>query len=183
MRRLLVLGVLSGVLGCDKPCLSNCYGAEESSDCLQLCGCEFPYSITHFGGRVITEDGREFLIQDIPNSERYYVADVYDCKMRCGQLCFRFAKGWNLLKCVDFCGCGMFVTETTARSQHPTVLLQTQVPEDECLKQCQELCADADCVPVCQADRCTDTGSWGLAVFLAMFVGLLLSAVYLARRK
>lgn len=190
MKKLLLLGVLGSVYGCDKPCLSNCYGgAEESAHCLQLCECEYPYSIARFGGRVVTEDGREFVITDIPSSESYYVSEVYDCKLRCGQLCFRFAQGWNLLKCVDFCGCGMFVTETTARSQHPSVLLQIESQQvqgdDPCRQQCRALCHDDICMTVCEADLCArPMDSWSvLAIFLAVFAGILIMAVYLARRK
>jgi len=198
MRVLLLLGVLSGALACDRPCLGNCFGTPETVDCLHMCGCEYPYSIAHFGGRVVTEDGREFLVQDIPGSELHYVADVYDCNLRCGQLCFRFTKGWNLLKCVDFCGCGMFVTETTARAQHPTVLLQEpDLPvllqkeqieaeeEGQCLQQCRVLCQDELCTTVCQADLCAaPVDSWSaLAIFLGLFFGVLLCALCLAKRK
>jgi hypothetical protein len=83
----------------------------------------------------------------------------------------------------------MFVSETTARAQHPTVLLQKEQleaeEEDQCLQQCRVLCKDELCITVCQADLCgAPVDSWSaLALFLGLFIGVLLCALYLAKRK
>ena len=133
---------------------------------------------------MVTEDGREFLIQDIPTSETQYVSDVYDCNLKCGQLCFRFAKGWNLIKCVDFCGCSMFVTETTVTSSHSSVFnfqkdtLEAEEEED-CLQQCRVICENDKCTTVCQADVCGSSPSATTLVlaFIGVIAGVFTCAV------
>ena len=112
MFRPCILLLLAGAaFACNKACLDLCFPYHNEKLCFEQCGCNGPVA---FAPEIVTEDGRRFKVATVPanatpNDDSYH---YMGCNVNCGEVCFRFTVGYNLLNCVvGHCGCNALVSE------------------------------------------------------------------------
>mmetsp|Transcript_21855 Transcript_21855/g.39848 ORF Transcript_21855/g.39848 Transcript_21855/m.39848 type:complete len:565 (+) Transcript_21855:40-1734(+) len=102
----LFVAVSSFAYACKTECLTACV-AGNATECLDLCMCKEEHAI-----KVELEDGQEYILKKATNPDVSLEAEL-GCDVECSQTCLRFATGFGLISCQEYCGCHDLIFKVT----------------------------------------------------------------------